>query len=72
MSYFVYENWTAEHKAVIHAGDCGYCNHGQGCHPNPLGIRNGKWHGPFDALARAKSAASKTGRAVRQHKCVVS
>ena len=45
MSYYVYENWTAEHKAVIHRGSCGNCNEGRGCHKNPLCGRNGRWHG---------------------------
>ena len=53
MSYYFYENWTAEHKAVIHEGSCGYCNYGNGCHENPLGNRNGKWHGPFKSVEEA-------------------
>jgi len=32
--FWVYENWTAEHKAVIHSGTCGHCNHGKGCQPS--------------------------------------
>jgi hypothetical protein len=44
-SDFVYENWTAEHKAVIHEASCGSCNPGLGCHANPLGNKNGRWHG---------------------------
>ena len=30
MEYWVYENWTAEHKAVVHSATCGFCNHGRG------------------------------------------
>jgi Domain of unknown function (DUF4145) len=71
MPYWVYENWTAEHKAVIHDAACGYCNDGAGCHPNPLGTQNGKWHGPFDSLQTAQEAARATGRQVREHRCVV-
>ena len=70
MTYFIYENWTAEHKAVIHRGTCGYCNEGQGCHEKPLGERNGKWLGPFHALEQAEKVAAATGRPVRRHKCV--
>jgi hypothetical protein len=70
MNYWVYENWTAEHKAVIHRSDCGNCNDGHGCHPNPLGNRNGKWRGPFVTLALAQAAAASTKRRVRQHSCV--
>lgn len=40
MAYYVYENWTAEHKAVIHIGTCGFCKEGKGCHENPLGNKN--------------------------------
>jgi hypothetical protein len=68
-SYFVYENWTAEHKAVIHEASCGSCNHGLGCHPNPLGNKNGRWHGPFITVALAQAKAVATGRAVRKHRC---
>jgi len=70
MSYYVYENWTAEHKAVIHRGSCRNCNEGQGCHKNPLGNKNGKWHGLFDSIEGAKKAAANTGRPVRQHRCI--
>lgn len=67
MRYYIYENWTAKNKAVIHRGTCGYCNEGRGCHENPLGSRNGRWHGPFDSIEEAKGAAVNTGRTVQQH-----
>ena len=70
MSYWVYEHWAAEQKAVIHRGSCGHCNDGRGCHANPLGNKNGQWHGPFDALADARAAAKATHRPVREHRCV--
>lgn len=70
MRYWVYENWTAEHKAVIHRGTCGNCNDGKGCHPNPLGKRNGQWRGPFVKLSDAEEAAEATHRKVRKHRCV--
>ena len=70
MSFYVYENWTAEHKAVIHQGACRYCNDGRGCHENPLGNRNGQWHGPFDTREAANNTAVQTGRLVREHRCV--
>lgn len=63
-SYFVYENWIAEKKAVIHFGDCSYCNYGKGIHVN-TGTRNGCWHGPFATFAIAEKAAKETGRPVR-------
>jgi len=70
MSLYIYENWTAENKVVIHRGICKNCNDGKGCHPNPLGNKNGKWHGPFTTLSIAIVAAQKTGRPVKQHRCV--
>jgi hypothetical protein len=70
IAYYVYENWTAEHKAVIHCGICGNCNDGLGCHANPLGRRNGVWHGPFHSLEEAQRAATATGRPVRRHRRV--
>ena len=46
--YWVYENWTAEHKAVVHAGACGFCKHGHGTdRRKPRGDANGKWYGPY-------------------------
>ena len=39
---------------MIHGGSCRNCNEERGCHENPLGNRNGKWHGPFDSLEDAK------------------
>jgi hypothetical protein len=65
MAYWIYENWTAESKAVIHQGTCGYCNDGRGCHANPLGNRNGKWHGPFLTYEEAEQIAKNTGRLVK-------
>jgi len=69
VAYWVYENWTAEHKAVVHMGNCGNCNDGLGCHTNRLGEKNGRWHGPFDTLSAADKAAKTTGRPTRQHRC---
>jgi len=70
MSYWVYENWRAEQKAVIHRGNCGHCKDGRGCHDNPLGNSNGRWHGPFYTIEDAERAAQRTGRKVRRHRCV--
>jgi hypothetical protein len=30
MSYWIYENWTAENKAKLHEGSCSFCNEGLG------------------------------------------
>jgi len=72
MNFWVYENWTAENKAVIHNGACGFCNNGAGCQANPLGDRNGRWHGPFQTLPEAESAARSMNRPVKSHSCVES
>ena len=68
--YFVYENWTAESKAVIHIGNCGHCKGGRGCHSNPLGPKNGRWHGPYKTYLDAKNKAISTGRPPRDHGCI--
>jgi hypothetical protein len=67
VAYWVYENWRAEQKAVVHNGSCGNCNDGKGCHKNPHGNRNGQWLGPFRDLDEARKAARNTGRVTREH-----
>jgi len=69
MPFYVYENWTAEHKAVVHTGRCGYCNDGKGCHRLKLGKKNGRWLGPFPTLEKAWTAAVNTRRPARGHRC---
>ena len=63
VSYYVYENWTAEDKARIHFGHCYCCNFGQGNHPGSSN-RNGCWHGPFASFDKALEVANATGRQV--------
>lgn len=64
--HWIYENWTAEKKAVIHEATCGHCNDGQGSHPGSTGDKNGRWHGPFASYGAAQEfAVSLEGRAVR-------
>lgn len=50
--YYIYENWRAEKKAVIHNGSCGMCNNGKGIHLSASN-QNGKWHGPFGTFDSA-------------------
>lgn len=69
MTYWIYENWRAESKAVIHRASCGFCNDGQGFKPNPLGDQNGKWHGPFSTFEEAERSAKITGRPVKYCRC---
>jgi len=64
MAYWVYVNWVAEQQAMIHRATCGFCQDGKGCHANPLGERNGKWHGRFTTLQAAEAAAQATERPV--------
>ena len=58
LSFWVYENWTAEHKAVVHAGTCGNCNDGVGCHENRRGNRNGRWLGTRCDLSEVRSGSN--------------
>lgn len=62
MPYYIYRNWVAEKKAVIHKAACGYCNYGKGCHRNPLGNKNGEWSGRFEKLEDAKNDARRPHR----------
>ena len=71
MQYWIYENWTAESKALIHRGTCGYCQDGKGCHSNPLGKANGQWLGSFDTLEEARQVANLSARPVKEHSCVL-
>ena len=52
MRCYVYENWRAEKKVVIHIATCSVCNHGKGIHVGASNS-NGKWHGPFDTFGDA-------------------
>ena len=61
MSFYIYENWTAERKAKIHRDDCSFCNNGVGIHVNKNEGRNGKWHGPFANYLEALSTAQQLG-----------
>lgn len=57
MRFYIYEHWTAEKKAVIHRGECSFCNYGDGIHQNIRGEKNGRWHGPFDSYEEARGIA---------------
>ncbi|MCY6371224.1 hypothetical protein [Clostridium ganghwense] len=67
--YYVYENWTADKKAVIHRGECRFCNNGKGTGKGTLGESNGKWHGGYLKYQDAKKKAeSLENREVRECK----
>ncbi|WP_055668227.1 hypothetical protein [Desnuesiella massiliensis] len=71
--YWVYENWVAEKKAVIHKDSCVFCNHGKGNNKNIHGNRNGKWHGEFSSFVEAeKFANTLKDREIRTcKKCII-
>ena len=64
--YYIYENWRAEKKAVIHKGICKFCNEGKGTGKTTLGDSNGKWHGSYlkfeDAWEKANSLENREVR----------
>jgi hypothetical protein len=63
VEYWVYENWVIR-KAVIHRGDCGYCNNGVGVHGGGR-TPNGQWRGPFATVREAHNKARQTGQPPR-------
>lgn len=70
MNFYVYENWTAEIKAVLHRGSCGNCKEGNGCHRTVQGRNNGKWWGPFPSYQEAKAKAISLNRPIKDHRCI--
>jgi hypothetical protein len=67
-TFFVYESWVNK-RAMIHAGRCGMCSGGHGCHGTDH-ITNGRWMGPYLSIKSAEEVAFATGREVRRHnKC---
>lgn len=53
-TFWVYENWVAEKKAIIHKSECSHCNNGTGTHQKVHGDKNGKWHGDFKSYKDAR------------------
>jgi len=70
MNFYVYENWTAESKAVIHIGSCGHCKEGHGCHKTVRGNRNGRWWGKYSTFQEAEEKAISLKRLIRDHRCI--
>ena len=60
MGIWIYENFGAK-RARIHAGDCRYCNHGEGV-GGDKGNDDDAWHGPYADYAEAAAAARGLGR----------
>lgn len=57
MTYFIYRNWTAEKKAVIHKANCSYCKNGKGLHKKKRGNKNGTWSQEYQTYEEAKRTA---------------
>lgn len=51
--YYVYENWQASDKAVVHKGSCPFCNYSQGTGRSTEGTAHGKWHGSLESEDQA-------------------
>lgn len=69
MAYYIYENWQAgPHKAVIHAGDCGYCNDGKG-KMGGYDPSHAEWHGPFNTLSEARKASRELNNVAEHKEC---
>ena len=43
MAFYIYRNHR-NNRLVIHRGECGHCNEGNGVQQNPLGDQNGHWY----------------------------
>ena len=61
--WWVYETWmvVAGGKAIVHHGDCPFCNHGRGIHSN-VSNRNDQWHGCYPSVDAAMTKAISLGR----------
>lgn len=57
MAFYIYENWRANDKTVIHKADCRYCNQGKGIGIGTRGTENGKWYGEFKSFDEAQTFA---------------
>ncbi len=62
MTFYVYENWQADDKTVVHCATCRFCNKGKGIGTGTLGQKNGKWHGEFKIFEEARNFAMSLHR----------
>jgi signal transduction histidine kinase len=69
-AFYVYENWTSR-KAVLHRGECRFCNYGRGQRDSGE-TPNGKWHGPYvsEDVARSDSGVQATSRKRDCRRCM--
>lgn len=62
-SFWVYVN-EPNNKAMVHSGDCAFCQDGRGMTAEKL-LQNGRWLGPYSrdhAVAQARRAGKKSTR----------
>ncbi len=62
--YWVYENRTMR-QGTVHNGACGDCQHGKG-KQRAITTEHGRWHGPYDSVGAANTAALHTVQMVRR------
>ena len=68
MSFYVYEN-TVRDKAIVHRGNCSFCNEGAGLHGSRT-TKSSTWHGPY-ASAHEAMVKAKACRRTRTEGCAV-
>jgi hypothetical protein len=67
--FFIYENWQAgPHKAGVHRGKCGHCNHGTG-KAGGYNPSHASWHGPYADLAAARRASAAMANVIEGAEC---
>ena len=59
VTYYIYRNWAADKKAVIHTASCSFCKHGKGLQNNTSGAKNGAWSQEYLSYEDAKVDAEK-------------
>lgn len=57
MKYYIYRNWVAEKKAVVHKATCSYCKNGKGIQKNLREDKNGAWSTGYNTYEDAVEAA---------------
>jgi len=67
--FWIYKNWQAgPHKAVIHRGSCGFCNHGAG-RAGGYDPKHAEWHGSFPNLTEARATSAGLRGVVARSVC---
>ncbi|MFQ6076770.1 MAG: hypothetical protein ACE5Z5_11655 [Candidatus Bathyarchaeia archaeon] len=59
--WWVYENWMVN-RVRVHRGECSFCKHGKGIHPNKVEGQHMKWYGPYLTRDEAWAVAQRLGR----------